>query len=68
MVGFDGTEDGFKAVSSGKLLATIAQNPAELGRQSVQLMGQVLNGESVDAEVAVAVDTVDAKNIADFTK
>ncbi|MDO5743715.1 MAG: substrate-binding domain-containing protein [Micrococcaceae bacterium] len=68
VVGFDGTEDGFKAVSSGKLLATIAQNPAELGRQSVQLMGQVLNGESVDAEVAVAVDTVDAKNIADFTK
>ena len=68
VVGFDGTEDGFKAVSSGKLLATIAQNPAELGRQSVKMIAKVLNGEGVEADVAVAVDTVDAANISEYTK
>lgn len=68
VVGFDGTDDGFAAVADGTLLATIAQNPAELGRQSVQILSQVLAGEEVEAEVAVAVDTVNEANIADFAK
>lgn len=40
VVGFDGTEDGFKAVEDGTLVATIAQNPAELGKQSVQILAR----------------------------
>ncbi|WP_396277186.1 substrate-binding domain-containing protein [Glutamicibacter creatinolyticus] len=68
VVGFDGTEDGFAAVQDGTLLATIAQNPAELGRQSVQIISKVLAGEQVESEVAVAVDTVTEQNIADFAK
>lgn len=68
VVGFDGTEDGFAAVESGTLLATIAQNPTELGRQSVQVISKVLAGETVEAEIAVAVDTVTEENIADFAK
>lgn len=68
VVGFDGTEDGFTAVEKGTLLATIAQNPAELGRQSVQIVSETLAGKDVDANVAVAVDTVNAKNISEYTK
>lgn len=68
VVGFDGTEDGFAAVEKGTLLATIAQNPTELGRQSVQIIGNVLKGETVEEVVAVAVDTVDTKNIGEYTK
>ena len=68
VVGFDGTTDGFTAVEKGTLLATIAQNPAELGRQSVQIVSETLAGKDVDANVAVAVDTVNAKNISEYTK
>lgn len=68
VVGFDGTEDGFTAVEKGTLLATIAQNPAELGRQSVQILAESLAGKDVEATVAVAVDTVNAENIGEYTK
>ncbi|GAB3620551.1 substrate-binding domain-containing protein [Glutamicibacter endophyticus] len=66
VVGFDGTADGFKAVSDGTLVATIAQNPAELGKQSVQLMAKAIKSEEVEPTVQVAVDTVDSDNIADY--
>ncbi|MGO1229323.1 substrate-binding domain-containing protein [Glutamicibacter arilaitensis] len=66
VVGFDGTEDGFKAVEDGTLVATIAQNPAELGKQSVQILAKAIKGEGVEANVQVAVDTVDEKNFAEY--
>lgn len=66
VVGFDGTDDGFKAVEAGTMVATIAQNPAELGKQSVQILSKSIKGEEVEANVQVAVDTVDEKNIADY--
>ena len=66
VVGFDGTDDGFKAVEAGTLVATIAQNPAELGKQSVQILAKAMNGEEVEANVQVAVDTVDSENVAQY--
>lgn len=66
IVGFDGTDDGFKAVEAGTMVATIAQNPAELGKQSVQILSKSIKGEEVEANVQVAVDTVDEKNIAEY--
>lgn len=66
VVGFDGTDDGFKAVEAGTMVATIAQNPAELGKQSVQILAKAMNGEEVEANVQVAVDTVDSENVAQY--
>lgn len=66
VVGFDGTADGLAAVESGKLLATIAQQPAELGKKAVQEAAKILKGETVDKEVAVEVVTVTSKNVADY--
>ncbi|GAA3712295.1 D-ribose ABC transporter substrate-binding protein [Zhihengliuella alba] len=67
VVGFDGTEDGFAAVEDGKLYATIAQNPEELGRQSVEVMSKVLAGEEVEELQNVAVDTVTVENVEEFS-
>ncbi|WP_309080658.1 substrate-binding domain-containing protein [Zhihengliuella sp.] len=67
VVGFDGTEDGFAAVEDGKLYATIAQNPEELGRQSVEVMSKVLAGEEVEELQNVAVDTVTVENVEKFS-
>ncbi len=66
VVGFDGTEDGFKAVEAGTLVATIAQNPAELGKQSVQILAKAMKDEAVEEVVQVAVDTVNTGNVADY--
>lgn len=66
VVGFDGTDDGLAAVQDGTLVATIAQQPRELGRQAVELMATLLDGGTVDAEVPVAVQTVATDNVADF--
>lgn len=66
VVGFDGTEDGLAAVEGGTLVATIAQQPHELGKQAVKLMAELLNGGTVDSEVPVAVETVTGDNVADY--
>ncbi|EMR00485.1 hypothetical protein ADIAG_00492 [Paeniglutamicibacter gangotriensis Lz1y] len=56
------TAVGFAAGEKGTLLATSAQNLAELGRQSVQSLAGSLAGKDVAATVAVTVDTVIAEN------
>lgn len=66
VVGFDGTDDGLTAVQDGTLVATIAQQPRELGRQAVELMAAALDGETVDSEVPVAVETVTVDNVEDY--
>jgi ribose transport system substrate-binding protein len=68
VVGFDGTDDGLAAVEAGTLAATIAQQPTELGKQAVQLMKQVLDGEQVAKNAPVPVQTVTEDNVTDFLK
>ena len=45
--GFDGTEDGLKAVSNGTMVGTIAQQPKELGKKAVEAAVKAIKGESV---------------------
>ncbi|MCC9195541.1 substrate-binding domain-containing protein [Arthrobacter sp. zg-Y820] len=66
VVGFDGTEGGFKAVQDGTMTATIAQQPAELGKRSVEVLAQLLDGETVESSIPVPVTTVTTENVADF--
>ena len=66
VVGFDGTADGLKAVKSGRLVATIAQQPGELGAKAVEQAARLAKGEPVEAEVPVEVVTVTKDNVADF--
>lgn len=66
VVGFDGTDGGLDAVADGTMVATIAQQPAELGREAVGVMARILAGEQVEKEVPVPVTTVTSDNVADF--
>ena len=66
VVGFDGTADGLKAVESGRMVATIAQQPGELGAKAVEQAAKLAKGEPVEAEVPVEVVTVTKDNVADF--
>lgn len=66
VVGFDGTADGLKAVESGRMVATIAQQPGELGAKAVEQAAKLAKGEPVEAEVPVEVVTVAKDNVANF--
>ncbi|MER2473832.1 ribose ABC transporter substrate-binding protein RbsB [Photorhabdus laumondii] len=58
VVGFDGTGDGIKAVQRGKLGATIAQRPDQIGIVGVQIANKVLRGEKVEAVIPVELELV----------
>ncbi len=58
VVGFDGTADGVKAVESGKLGATIAQQPEQIGVIGVETADKVLKGEKVPANIPVDLKLV----------
>ena len=68
VVGFDGTADGLTAISDGSLYATVAQQPAELGRLAVELAVKAIAGDDVEATVPVEVVAVTKTNVGDFSK
>ena len=53
IVGFDGTDDGLKAVKGGKMAATVAQQPALIGAIGVETADKVLKGQAVDKFIPV---------------
>lgn len=58
LVGFDGTDDGVKAVKGGKMAATIAQQPEKIGEIGVQTAAKVLKGETVEAAIPVELKII----------
>lgn len=66
VVGFDATDDGIQAVKDGTLLATIAQQPDQMGKTAVDNAQKLINGESVDKEVPVDVTLVTRDNVDEF--
>ncbi|OCG01207.1 ribose ABC transporter substrate-binding protein RbsB [Gilliamella sp. wkB112] len=53
VVGFDGTEDGIKSVERGKMAATVAQQPEQIGAIGVEIADKVIKKEKVDSKVPV---------------
>ncbi|WP_312795830.1 substrate-binding domain-containing protein [Kocuria sp.] len=66
IIGFDGGGDALEAVRVGTLSGTIAQSPAELGRQAVLQAVRVIHGEPPQASVPVPVTTVTKDNVDEF--
>jgi ribose transport system substrate-binding protein len=58
VVGFDATDDAVKAVNDGKMAATVAQKPAEIGQKGVQTAMKVFKKESVDKFVPVSLELI----------
>ncbi|MDJ0378294.1 substrate-binding domain-containing protein [Cryobacterium sp. PH31-L1] len=68
VVGFDGTTDGLDAITAGTLVATIAQQPAELGKLAVESAIKAIKGETIAKTVPVEVVSVTKTNVGDFAK
>jgi ribose transport system substrate-binding protein len=62
VVGFDGTPDGIAAVKDGKIAAIVAQQPELIGQLGVQNAKKVLDGQTVEAKIAVPLKMVTKDN------
>jgi ribose transport system substrate-binding protein len=58
VIGFDAQDEARAAVKAGKMAATIAQNPALMGRTAVERAVALLKGESVPADIGVSIELV----------
>ncbi|SHO57362.1 ribose ABC transporter substrate-binding protein RbsB [Vibrio quintilis] len=58
IVGFDGTDDGIKAVKRGQLAATIAQQPDMIGALGIETADKMLKGEKVPANIPVPLKVI----------
>ncbi|WP_019227553.1 ribose ABC transporter substrate-binding protein RbsB [Sedimentibacter sp. B4] len=61
VVGFDATDDAKAAVESGKMAATVEQLPKEIGSLGVDTAIKLLNGETVEKSIPVALQLVTKK-------
>jgi ribose transport system ATP-binding protein len=66
IVGFDGTEDALKAIQSGKMNATVAQQPDKMGSLGVQNAMKIIDGKSVPKKIPVEVKLVTKENVSQF--
>lgn len=58
VVGFDGTDDGIKAVKAGSIAATVAQQPDQIGALGVEAAAKILKGEKVPAFTSVPLKLI----------
>lgn len=58
VVGFDATDDAVNAVKEGKMAATVAQKPSEIGKQGVAAAVKVVNGETVEEFIPIELELV----------
>jgi ribose transport system substrate-binding protein len=65
-VGFDATEDRLSAIQDGTMNATVAQQPSEIGSLGVENAIRVIDGESVEENIPVAVQLVTPDNVSEF--
>ena len=61
IVGFDGTADGVKAVESGAMSATIAQQPEIMGQQGLEVAVKAAKGEKVEAKISAPLKLIEKK-------
>ncbi len=57
-VGFDAVDDAVKSVNDGKLAATVAQQPSEIGKLGVEMAVKYLKGEKVEEYIPVPLSLV----------
>lgn len=66
VIGFDAIADALEAVEDGRLAATVAQQPYEMGRMGVDAAIAYLEGKKLEPTTYVEVKLVTPENLADF--
>lgn len=58
VVGFDGTDEGIKAVEQGRLSATVAQQPGLIGRKGIEIADEILKNKKVDKQISAPLKLI----------
>src|SRR6185436_5721311 len=58
VVGFDALEDARKAIDAGRMEASVAQSPRDMGRIAVESAAKLLRGESIPGDQMVPISLV----------
>jgi ribose transport system substrate-binding protein len=64
VVGFDAQDDAVTAMRAGRMAASIAQHPRDMGRRAMLTAWRILHGEPVDPEQPVPIQLVTADSLA----
>ncbi len=65
VVGFDAIKDGRDAIKEGKMVASVAQHPYDMGRLAVESAVRVLNGEKISDYLPVPIGLIIKENVDD---
>jgi ribose transport system substrate-binding protein len=68
VVGFDATGEAVQAIVEGRMSASVAQRPFEMGRRSVEAALALLDGKKVDARIDTGTELVTSANAAVYRK
>ena len=66
IVGFDGNPVNLKAIAEGEIDATIKQDNDLMGRKSVQVLVDIIEGRSVESFYPLEGIVIDASNVKDY--
>ncbi len=63
VIGIDGETDSYNAIKAGQMVATIAQQPALMGSQSIDQAVKVVQGETIEKSQPVDILVVTKDNV-----
>jgi ribose transport system substrate-binding protein len=68
IVGFDATQEAVRAIQEGKMSASVAQRPSEMGRRSVETALALIDGKKVEPRIDTGTELVTTANAAAHLK
>jgi ribose transport system substrate-binding protein len=63
VVGFDAHEEAVQAIREGRMDATVAQNPYEIGKAGVEYAYKVINGEDIPDDITIEIELVTSETL-----
>ena len=68
LVGFDATREALKAVQTGQMSATVAQDPERIGRQTMEEAIKAARGQPTDKSVDTGTSLVTKENVTEYLR
>ncbi len=68
VIGYDAIDEALQAIERGEMLASISQQPHELGKLGVSKMVDALKGKKIERSIITELTVVTKENVHDFHK
>lgn len=65
VVGFDAHSEAIEAIREGRMNATIAQNPYEIGKAGVENAYKLFNGEEIPEDITIEIELITSESLDD---